>query len=61
MIQIDCISRKVLLKKINETDNESTDITSFVDYNSDWFILNKEYAFESNSSIIQTVSFTERG
>lgn len=61
MIQIDCISRKVLLKKINETDNEGIDITSFVDYNSDWFILNREYAFESNSSIIQTVSFTERG
>lgn len=62
-VQIDCINRKIkILDYLNPETNikEEKDISFAGDVNNDWFIINKEYAFEGNNCIIQTVTFTER-
>ena len=76
LIEIDCNDMTVILKKISneitdtetETaldttdDEEGIDITAFVDMNADWFILYRgDFTFESDSAIIQTVQYNERG
>jgi len=62
-VQIDCINRKIkILDYLNPETNiiEEKDISFAGDLNNDWFSINKEYAFNGDNCIIQTVSFTER-
>ncbi len=69
LLRIDCNERKVY--KVTNRDDEyyledsddtpDIDITSNVDFNSDWFIIQDDYNFEcENTAIIQSVSFYER-
>ena len=58
---IDCENRTVTQRPQNSTtENEDTDITSYVDFNSDWFTLNNNFVFDSENCIIQSVQYTER-
>ena len=41
-------------------DDNRTDISKYVDHNSDWFRLQGEYSFEGVNCIIRTVTFNER-
>lgn len=59
LVEIDCANRKVYLKT-GEDDNNPTEISSYVDFNSDWFLLHEEYNFSCTNCIIQTITFTER-
>lgn len=62
-VEIDCINRKItILDYLNPLTGitEEKDITEEGDLNNDWFIINKEYAFDGDNCIIQTVTFTER-
>ena len=62
LIEIDCNNRQVYLKTLSDENEVGTDITAYVDFNSDWFILYLgEFNFESNTSIIRTVTYNERG
>jgi hypothetical protein len=62
LIEIDCNNRQVYLKTLSDENEVGTDITAYVDFNSDWFILYiGEFNFESNTSIIRTVTYNERG
>lgn len=69
LIRIDCAERKAY--KIVGADDEyseedsdeypDVDITSKVDFNSDWFLIHEDYNFEcENTAIIQSVTFNER-
>lgn len=62
IIRLDCENRVVYkLTKDNSTgDYENTDITSYVDFNSDWFIIHQDYNFECDNAMIQSVTFSER-
>ena len=53
---IDCANRTVTL----QDTNDETDITAYTDYNSDWFILSKEFTFNETNCVIQSVTWTER-
>ena len=61
-VEIDCINRKITI--LDYVDSEGNiiekDITSDGDINNDWFVLHKEYNFETDNCILQTVRFTER-
>ena len=58
---IDCENRTVTQRPQNSTtENDDTDITSYVDFNSDWFTLNNNFVFDSENCIIQSVQYTER-
>lgn len=58
---IDCENRTVTQRPQNSTtENEDTDITSYVDFNSDWFTLDNNFVFDSENCIIQSVQYTER-
>ena len=58
---IDCENRTVTERPQNSTDeNDDTDITSYVDFNSDWFTLDNNFAFDSENCIIQSIQYTER-
>ena len=47
---------------ITDENNAGTDITEYADYNNDWFLLYLgEFNFESQTSIIRTVQYNERG
>lgn len=62
IVEIDCINHKITI--LNYVDSEGNviekDITSDGDINNDWFVLHKEYDFETDNCILQTVRFTER-
>ena len=53
---IDCNNRTVTL---NDNGTE-TDITSDVDFGSDWFLIGDEYSFIGTGCIIQTITYRER-
>ena len=58
---IDCDNREVNLRKTNAVnDSDDIDISSYVDFNSDWFILDNDFVFNIVNGIIQTVQYTER-
>ena len=59
IVEIDCEDRIVWLKE-TEDDTDPTNISSYVDFNSDWFVLKGEYHFETVNSILKTVSYIER-
>lgn len=59
LVLIDCINRKVKVKRNGSNDNIQ-DISSSVMYSSDWFIIHGEYFFETINCMLQTVTFTER-
>lgn len=59
IIEIDCDNRKVYLLSEND-DGMVTEITSYVDFNSDWFALQGEYVFTCTNAYIRTVSYIER-
>lgn len=59
LVEIDCENRQVWLKT-SEDDINPKEISSYVDFNSDWFLLHEEYNFSCTNCIIQTVTFTER-
>ena len=56
IVEIDCDNRRVYLL----TDDDSIDISKYVDHNSDWFRLQGEYNFEGVNCIIRTITFNER-
>lgn len=55
-VRIDCNQREVTVI----SGDDEIDISEFIDFTSDWFILDGEYIFESTNCIIQSVTFTER-
>ena len=57
-IEIDCEDRTVTLYGDDEEDY--TDISKYVDHNTDWFRLYGEYSFEGLNCTILSVTFTER-
>ena len=59
VVMIDCANRQVWLLE-NEEDTTGTDITQYVDFNSDWFRLYGEYSFSSSDCTIRTITFKER-
>ena len=59
IIIIDTASRKCYLQT-DEDSTERTDITNYVDFNSDWFILQGAYVFTGTNCYIRTVEYTER-
>jgi phage-related protein len=59
IIEIDCEERKVY-HKTNEDDTEPTDLSKYVDFNSDWFNLHGEYNFNASGCTVRKVEFTER-
>lgn len=59
-VEIDCINRKVYLKE-NEEDGTGQDITNYVDFNSDWFVLDNRFSFNALNCIVQSTRFNERG
>jgi len=62
LLEINCNDRTATLKTITDENNAGTDITEYADYNNDWFILYLgEFNFESQTSIIRTVQYNERG
>lgn len=56
---IDCENRRLYLQN-DEDSTERTDITKYVDFNSDWFYLQDNYSFTSTNCYIRTVEYTER-
>lgn len=62
LLEINCNDRTATLKTIEDENNAGTDITAYADYNNDWFLLYLgEFNFESQTSIIRTVQYNERG
>lgn len=62
LLEINCNDRTATLKTIEDENNAGTDITEYADYNNDWFLLYLgEFNFESQTSIIRTVQYNERG
>ena len=59
VVVLDCENRIAWLKS-NEDDTEATDISAYVDFNSDWFALKGEYSFSGTNCVIRTVEYTER-
>jgi len=59
IVEIDCEERKVY-HKTNEDDTEPTDLSKYVDFNSDWFNLHGEYNFNASGCTVRKVEFTER-
>lgn len=59
VLEIHTDNRKVYLRT-DEDDTEPIDLTSYVDFNSDWFTLKGEYTFEGTNCVIRTVTFSER-
>ena len=59
VLEIHNDTRKVYLRT-DEDDTEPIDLTSYVDFNSDWFTLKGEYTFEGTNCVIRTVTFSER-
>jgi len=59
IVEIDCEERRVY-HKTNEDDTEPTDLSKYVDFNSDWFNLHGEYNFNATGCTVRKVEFTER-
>ena len=59
LIEIDTEDRIAWLKT-SEDDKDPVNISSYVDFNSDWFKLQGEYKFEATNAIIRTIDYTER-
>lgn len=59
IVEIDCEERKVY-HRTNEDDTEPTDLSKYVDFNSDWFNLHGEYNFNASGCTVRKVEFTER-
>ena len=59
VVEVDCDNRIVLLKD-DEDDTTGTDITAYVDFNSDWFTILGEYDFNSDGCAIISVAYQER-
>lgn len=59
LLRIDCEDRKAWLLT-NEDDDNPTDISSSVDWNSDWFMLQGEYNFSTSGCVLNSVTYTER-
>lgn len=57
--EIDCENRRVYIKD-NIEDKNLTDISSYVDINSDWFRLLGEFSFETTNCAIHDVKYHER-
>lgn len=57
--EIDCENRRVYIKD-NIEDSNITDISSYVDINSDWFRLLGEFYFETTNCAIHDVKYHER-
>jgi len=58
-IEIDCDNRIVWMKE-DEDDEDGINITSYVDWDSDWFTLYGEYNFETVDCAILSVQWEER-
>jgi len=58
IIIIDSENRKCY--QSDEANTQGTDITKYVDYNSDWFTLHGKYTFTSTNAYIRSVNYTER-
>ena len=59
IVEIDCEERRVY-HRTNEDDTEPTDLSRYVDFNSDWFNLHGEYNFNASGCTVRKVEFTER-
>ena len=59
ILEVDCENRIVWLKE-SEDDTEAENLNKYVDFNSDWFSIIGEYAFEGTGCIIRTVDYQER-
>ena len=59
ILEIDCEDRICWLKT-NEEDTDPVNMNKYIDYNSDWFVLKGEYAFEGINCVIRTVDYAER-
>lgn len=59
IVEIDCDNRKVYLLT-DEDDINPTDISRYVDINSDWFRLSGEYSFTGTNATVRTVTYNER-
>ena len=59
ILEIDCEDRICWLKD-NEEDTDPVNLNKYIDYNSDWFVLKGEYAFEGVNCVIRTVDYAER-
>jgi len=59
IVEIDCEERRVY-HRTNEDDTEPTDLSKYVDFNSDWFNLHGEYNFNASGCTVRKVEFTER-
>ena len=59
IVEIDCDDRIVWLKE-SEDDVDPVNISQYVDFNSDWFVLNGEYEFQTVGCAIRTVDWQER-
>ena len=59
IIVIDTENRKCYAQT-DEDSTDRTDITKYVDFNSDWFVLQGAYSFEGTNCVIRTVEYVER-
>ena len=59
IIVIDTAERRCYLQT-DEDSTDQTDITNYVDFNSDWFVLQGAYVFNGTNCYIRTVTYTER-
>ena len=61
--ELDCKNRKLILKTYNDEikTTVNVDISEYVDWASDWFVLDGDYNFQTTDCMIQTVAFNERG
>ena len=59
IVEIDCDNRIVWLKE-NEEDTEPINISKYVDFNADFFVLFEEYQFTSSGCVIRAVDYEER-
>lgn len=59
IVEIHCENQTVLLKT-SETDINPIDISSYADFNVDWFSLHGEYHFDTTGCVLRTVTFKER-
>lgn len=59
IVEINCDDRIVLLKE-EENDNNPVNISKYVDFNADWFVLFEEFEFEGIGCKIRSVDYQER-
>ena len=59
ILEIDCENR-ICWMKTSEEDTDPVNLNRYIDYNSDWFVLKEDYAFEGVNCVIRTVDYAER-